>query len=140
MHTQFRTPGCRSWPCSPADPRAPPLTVSTDCPPFPPAPIAEPASGDSSPIPLGRTHTVDASPWMVTTPPFPFSVAEGLVMSISPRCIFLLACGVIRATANRHWASLPTAVVGAASVILPSVALPAATAAQMSDTPCLVLP
>ncbi|CAI5527255.1 unnamed protein product [Closterium sp. Naga37s-1] len=130
-------PGCRFWPCSPADPRAPPLTISTDCPPFP---IAEPARGDSSPIPFCRSHTVDASSGVVTTPSFPFSAAKGLAVSVPPRPAFLPPCGVGWATANRHWASLPTAVAGTASVILPSVALPAATAAPASGTPCPTLP
>ncbi|CAI5518754.1 unnamed protein product [Closterium sp. Naga37s-1] len=132
--------GCRFWPCSPADPRAPPLTISTDCPPFPPASIAELESGDSSPIPLRRSHTVDASSRVVTTPPFPFSAAKGLAVSVPPRPAFLPPSDVGWSTANRHWALFPTSVVGAASVILPSVALPAATAAPASGIPCPALP
>ncbi|CAI5500601.1 unnamed protein product [Closterium sp. Naga37s-1] len=140
MPAQPRTPGFRSWPYSLAGLRAPRLVVSTDCPPFPPAPTAKPASGDSSPNLLGVSRTVDASPGMVTIPPFPFLAADGQAVSVSPRPAFPLAGGVGLANASRRWASFPTASVDAASVILPSVALSAATAAQVSENPGFVFP
>ncbi|CAI7817157.1 unnamed protein product [Closterium sp. NIES-54] len=101
---QPRTPGFRSWPYSLVGLRTPRLVVSTYCPPFPPAPTAEPASGDSPNL-LGVSRTVDASPGMVTIPPFPFLAADGPAVSVSPHPAFPLAGSVGLANASRQWAS-----------------------------------
>ncbi|CAI5529819.1 unnamed protein product [Closterium sp. Naga37s-1] len=61
-------------------------------------------------------------------------------MSVSPRPAFPLADGISLANASRHWASFPTASVGVASVILPSIALPAAIVAQVSENLCFIFP
>ncbi|CAI7836100.1 unnamed protein product [Closterium sp. NIES-53] len=100
---QPRTPGFRSWPYSLVGLRTPRLVVSTYCPPFPPAPTAEPASGDSPNL-LGVSRTVDASPGMVTIPPFPFLAADG------PASLLLARAGALPVLASdlaHHVTALP---------------------------------
>ncbi|CAI5536017.1 unnamed protein product [Closterium sp. Naga37s-1] len=102
-------PCFRSWPCSLAGLRAPRLDVSTDSPLFPPAPTAEPASGDSSPNLLGMSRTIDASPGIVTIPPFPFLAADGQAVSENPCFVFPQAPAVDRPSAPRSSVFLPAA-------------------------------